>query len=141
MYGNVSEVSQLIVENNFWDYFNMESSDNVTDGGIKKICESNGCPVCSVLLVAGAIGNVAVFASLLRSRRRKSRVNLLMTHLVVADMMVTFIVIPLESKVNLLTTYQVIADMMVTFIVIPLEVNSFSELERFMKSRRRKSRV
>nr|ALM88324.1 neuropeptide receptor A28 [Chilo suppressalis] len=98
MYGNVSEVSQLIVENNFWDYFNMESSDNVTDGGDITIPapEQFVVAVYSVLLVAGAIGNVAVFASLLRSRRRKSRVNLLMTHLVVADMMVTFIVIPLE---------------------------------------------
>ncbi|XP_075979596.1 adipokinetic hormone/corazonin-related peptide receptor variant I-like [Anticarsia gemmatalis] len=52
--------------------------------------------VYSALLAAGAVGNVGVFTSLVRSRRRKSRVNLLMTHLVVADMIVTFIVIPLE---------------------------------------------
>lgn len=50
----------------------------------------------SALLITGAFGNVAVFTSLVRSRRRKSRVNLLMTHLAVADMIVTFIVIPLE---------------------------------------------
>ncbi|XP_041980433.1 gonadotropin-releasing hormone II receptor-like [Aricia agestis] len=48
------------------------------------------------LFVVGATGNVAVFVSLIRSRRRKSRVNLLMTHLAIADMIVTFIVIPLE---------------------------------------------
>ncbi|XP_013183626.2 adipokinetic hormone/corazonin-related peptide receptor variant I, partial [Amyelois transitella] len=52
--------------------------------------------VYSILLVIGALGNIGVFATLMRSRRRKSRVNLLMTHLVIADMMVTFIVIPLE---------------------------------------------
>ncbi|CAH0687870.1 unnamed protein product [Spodoptera exigua] len=52
--------------------------------------------VYSALLAAGAVGNIGVFASLMRSRRRKSRVNLLMTHLVIADMIVLFIVIPLE---------------------------------------------
>ncbi|XP_053611531.1 adipokinetic hormone/corazonin-related peptide receptor variant I-like [Plodia interpunctella] len=52
--------------------------------------------VYSTLLVIGALGNVGVLVSLLRSRRRKSRVNLLMTHLVIADMMVTLVVIPLE---------------------------------------------
>lgn len=54
--------------------------------------------VYSALLITGALGNVGVFASLMKSRRRKSRVNLLMTHLVIADMMVTFVVIPLEVR-------------------------------------------
>lgn len=50
----------------------------------------------SVLFGVGATGNIGVLISLVRSRRRKSRVNLLMTHLVIADLMVIFIVIPLE---------------------------------------------
>ncbi|XP_032514281.2 adipokinetic hormone/corazonin-related peptide receptor variant I-like [Danaus plexippus] len=52
--------------------------------------------IYSALFVVGAAGNVCVFVSLVRSRRRKSRVNLLMTHLAVADLIVTFIVIPFE---------------------------------------------
>lgn len=57
--------------------------------------------IYSALFVVGAAGNVCVFVSLVRSRRRKSRVNLLMTHLAVADLIVTFIVIPFEvCKIN-----------------------------------------
>lgn len=55
--------------------------------------------VYSTLLIIGGLGNVGMFTFLMRSRKRKSRVDLLMTHLVVADMMVTFIVIPLEVSI------------------------------------------
>lgn len=88
----------------FWDYFNMEMSDlNMTDRDVTMPAPEQGLVigVYSALLVIGAVGNVGVFASLLRSRRRKSRVNLLMTHLVVADLMVTFIVIPLEVSLEI----------------------------------------
>lgn len=87
----------------FWDYFNMETVDvNMTEGEDTTVPppEMFVVGVYGVLLAVGAIGNVTVFASLLRSRRRKSRVNLLMTHLVVADMIVTFIVIPLEVSID-----------------------------------------
>ncbi|KAJ8718398.1 hypothetical protein PYW08_002635 [Mythimna loreyi] len=85
----------------FWEYFNMEGTSivNVTevvDTTIPAPEQGFVVGVYSALLAAGAVGNVGVFASLMRSRRRKSRVNLLMTHLVVADMIVLFIVIPLE---------------------------------------------
>lgn len=89
----------------FSDYFNMEvpnNAVNVTDTVDVVLAPEQGfvIGVYSALLVAGAVGNVGVFTSLVRSRRRKSRVNLLMTHLVVADMIVTFIVIPLEVGVS-----------------------------------------
>lgn len=88
-------------EGTFWDYFNMEMTSDlnltVTDDVKVPVSEQSlVIGVYSALLVIGAVGNVAVFASLMRSRRRKSRVNLLMTHLAVADLIVTFIVIPLE---------------------------------------------
>lgn len=88
-------------DQNFWDYFNMEGTSivnvtDVVDVTIPAPEQGFVVGVYSALLVAGAVGNVGVFASLMRSRRRKSRVNLLMTHLVVADMIVLFIVIPLE---------------------------------------------
>ncbi|CAH2049599.1 unnamed protein product, partial [Iphiclides podalirius] len=49
-----------------------------------------------VLMTLGGLGNLAVLTSLARTRRRKSRVDLLMTHLAVADISVTCGVIPLE---------------------------------------------
>ncbi|XP_037511749.1 adipokinetic hormone/corazonin-related peptide receptor variant I-like [Rhipicephalus sanguineus] len=49
-----------------------------------------------VLFVAAAAGNVPVFVSLLGKRARKSRIKLMMMHLAVADLIVTFVMIPLE---------------------------------------------
>ncbi|CAH0725002.1 unnamed protein product, partial [Brenthis ino] len=94
MQNNASNTS---FELKFWDYF-IESA-NATDMEIDTVPTSDqGFVVAmySTLFVIGAAGNVCVFVSLVRSRRRKSRVNLLMTHLVVADLIVIFIVIPLE---------------------------------------------
>ncbi|XP_044733757.1 gonadotropin-releasing hormone II receptor-like [Chrysoperla carnea] len=52
--------------------------------------------VYSLLFIIAAVGNLTVFITLFRSRHRKSRINLMITHLAVADLMVTFIMIPLE---------------------------------------------
>ncbi|XP_014363232.2 adipokinetic hormone/corazonin-related peptide receptor variant I [Papilio machaon] len=49
-----------------------------------------------ILMTLGAVGNLAVLVSLAKTRRRKSRVDLLMTHLAIADVSVTCGVIPLE---------------------------------------------
>lgn len=94
-------VTRTDLDQKFWDYFESETIQtiNVTDRSeiIVPVPEQGFVVgLYSALLAIGAVGNVAVFTSLVRSRRRKSRVNLLMTHLVIADMMVTFIVIPLE---------------------------------------------
>ncbi|XP_047505592.1 adipokinetic hormone/corazonin-related peptide receptor variant I-like [Pieris napi] len=82
----------------FWDYFNMDFTINSTEvvDSVPTAEQEFVVGVYSVLFIIGSMGNVAVFIALIRSRRRKSRVNLLMTHLVVADLIVTFIVIPLE---------------------------------------------
>lgn len=101
MFQDIPPDVEIDCNQQFWDYFNMEGTSivNVTevvDTTIPAPEQGFVVGVYSALLAAGAVGNVGVFASLMRSRRRKSRVNLLMTHLVVADMIVLFIVIPLE---------------------------------------------
>ncbi|XP_071795261.1 gonadotropin-releasing hormone II receptor-like [Asterias amurensis] len=47
-----------------------------------------------IIFVVSTIGNTAVLCSLIKGRRRKSRVNLLIMHLTVADLMITFFNIP-----------------------------------------------
>ena len=50
----------------------------------------------SVLFIIGAVGNLSVFVTLFRNRRRRSRVNKFIMHLALADMIVVFIMMPLE---------------------------------------------
>ncbi|GFR17550.1 gonadotropin-releasing hormone receptor [Trichonephila clavata] len=50
----------------------------------------------SLMFFLGACGNIPVFVALIRNRHRKSRVNLMIMHLAIADLIVTFIMIPLE---------------------------------------------
>ncbi|CAG4935058.1 unnamed protein product [Colias eurytheme] len=86
-------------DHKFWEYFNMDFIMNATDPEQETVLTSDQgfvVGIYSALFLVGAAGNIAVFIALIRSRRRKSRVNLLMTHLVIADLIVTFIVIPLE---------------------------------------------
>ncbi|KAK7069105.1 hypothetical protein SK128_016340 [Halocaridina rubra] len=56
----------------------------------------NDIAAYSVLFVIAAIGNLTVFITLFRNRHRKSRVNLMIMHLAVADLMVTLINFPIE---------------------------------------------
>ena len=50
----------------------------------------------SILFFIAATGNLTVFIILLKNRRRRSRVNLFIMHLSVADMIVTFLMMPME---------------------------------------------
>ena len=50
----------------------------------------------SLMFLVAAVGNLVVFVVLFRSRRRRSRVNLYIMHLAVADLIVTFVTIPIE---------------------------------------------
>lgn len=52
--------------------------------------------IYSVLFLVAATGNLTVFIILVKNRRRRSRVNLFIMHLSVADMIVTFFMMPLE---------------------------------------------
>ncbi|CAG9766857.1 unnamed protein product [Ceutorhynchus assimilis] len=49
-----------------------------------------------ILFLIAAVGNLTVFISLFRSRHRKSRISLMIRHLTVADLIVTFVMIPIE---------------------------------------------
>ena len=51
----------------------------------------------SVLFIVAAFGNLTVFITLFRNRHRRSRVNLFIMHLSVADLIVTFVMLPLET--------------------------------------------
>ncbi|RUS78957.1 hypothetical protein EGW08_013298 [Elysia chlorotica] len=50
----------------------------------------------SCLLVIALCGNLTVFITLFRNRRHKSRINMFIMHLAIADLIVTFIILPLE---------------------------------------------
>lgn len=52
--------------------------------------------VYAALFVVAAAGNLTVFVPLFRNRHRKSRINLMIMHLAVADLIVTFFTILLE---------------------------------------------
>lgn len=63
--------------------------------------------VCyTVLFIIAAAGNLTVFITLFRNRRRRSRVNIFIMHLCLADMTVTFIFMPLEIFWNLSVSWQ-----------------------------------
>ncbi|XP_063841105.1 LOW QUALITY PROTEIN: adipokinetic hormone/corazonin-related peptide receptor variant I-like [Scylla paramamosain] len=50
----------------------------------------------SLLFPLAAVGNILVFVALFRNRHRKSRVNMMILHLSLADMIVTFVFLPTE---------------------------------------------
>ncbi|KAK8768367.1 hypothetical protein V5799_019368, partial [Amblyomma americanum] len=52
--------------------------------------------VYCILFIVAAGGNVPVFVTLLRNRHRKSRIKLMIMHLAIADLIVTFVMIPVE---------------------------------------------
>lgn len=55
--------------------------------------------VYTVLFTIAAVGNLTVFVSLFRSRHRKSRISLMIRHLAIADLIVTFVMIPIEVSI------------------------------------------
>ena len=60
----------------------------------------------AVLLTIGAAGNLTVFMTLFRARQRRSRVNRFIMHLSLADMIVVFIMMPLEIGWNLTVSWR-----------------------------------
>ncbi|KAJ8918060.1 hypothetical protein NQ315_011517 [Exocentrus adspersus] len=71
---------------------------NATEVSIENLFRPNlhVTVVYGVLFVVAAVGNLTVFISLFRSRHRKSRISLMIRHLAMADLIVTFIMIPIE---------------------------------------------
>lgn len=58
------------------------------------------------LFVISMIGNLIAFANLLRKENRKKRINRLVIHLSIADLMVTFFTIPFELGWRFTVTWQ-----------------------------------
>nr|XP_027201205.1 gonadotropin-releasing hormone II receptor-like [Dermatophagoides pteronyssinus] len=52
--------------------------------------------IYSILFIISSIGNTTVFISLIKNRHRKLRINLMILNLTIADLIVTYIMIPLE---------------------------------------------
>ena len=50
----------------------------------------------SILFPIAAVGNLLVFIALIKNRHRKSRVNMMILHLSIADMIVAFFFLPIE---------------------------------------------
>ena len=50
----------------------------------------------SILFIIAVVGNLTVFITLFRHRHRKSRVNMFIMNLCIADLIVTFVMLPLE---------------------------------------------
>ena len=48
------------------------------------------------LFVIAAVGNLTVFITLFRNRNMKSRINMFIMHLAIADLIVTFMMLPIE---------------------------------------------
>ncbi|XP_034833629.1 adipokinetic hormone/corazonin-related peptide receptor variant I-like [Maniola hyperantus] len=88
------------IDRKFWEYFEVaEERQNISWEAWEEVAGRQQGAVLSaygVLMGVGAVGNVVVLAALAGARRRRSRVDMLMTHLAVADVCVTCGVIPLE---------------------------------------------
>ncbi|CAH2087258.1 unnamed protein product [Euphydryas editha] len=101
------ETSTSAIDRQFWDYFEKSNDEKYNDEKNTTWEEVAGREQGAVLsaygalMAVGAIGNVVVLAALTSARRRRSRVDLLMTHLAVADICVTCGVIPLEVRLSI----------------------------------------
>nr|WNE31494.1 GnRHR1-A subtype [Haliotis discus hannai] len=60
----------------------------------------------SCLFLVAACGNLTVFITLFRNRNIKSRVNLFIMHLSIADLIVTFVMLPLETTWNITVAWK-----------------------------------
>lgn len=66
-----------------------------------------GVIIYACVFIVSSVGNLTVFISMCRSKRRKSRITMLIIHLAVADLIVTFIMIPLEVSWNFFIRKQI----------------------------------
>ncbi|XP_069958961.1 adipokinetic hormone/corazonin-related peptide receptor variant I-like isoform X2 [Cherax quadricarinatus] len=87
------------LEHNYFDWeSNITNHTNMTGEIDEDLTHINMTPLIaySLLFPFAAIGNLMVFVALFRNRHRKSRVNMMIMHLSLADMIVTFVFLPTE---------------------------------------------
>jgi len=75
---------------------NVTSASYMNVGYISRILPS--VVAMSILFILSAVGNVTVFSTLVSSRLRKTRISTIILHLTIADLIVTFLVIPSEVR-------------------------------------------
>ncbi|CAG5130959.1 unnamed protein product [Candidula unifasciata] len=97
----------------------------------------------SCLFVVAACGNLTVFITLFRNRSTKSRINLFIMHLAIADLIVTFVMLPLEIAWNatvawlagdiacrLLTFFRAIGFYLSSFILVSISLDRYFAIMR-----------
>lgn len=87
------------IENQFWDYSDVIPNTNVTSlPTTSDLLRDQSTVLITywILFLVGATGNLRVLTTLVLNRRQRSRVDMLMTHLTTADVLVTCVIIPLE---------------------------------------------
>ncbi len=83
----------------------------------------------SCLFIVAACGNLTVFITLFRNRNIKSRVNLFIMHLSIADLIVTFVMLPLETAWNVTVAWkagEVACRILMFFRAFGLYLSSFT---------------
>ncbi|XP_031345961.1 gonadotropin-releasing hormone II receptor-like isoform X2 [Photinus pyralis] len=83
----------------------------------------------SILMVFSAIGNITVLVLILRRRRKTpSRINIMLMHLAIADLLVTFLMMPLEIGWSATVSWKagdVVCRIMAFFRMFGLYLSSF----------------
>ena len=101
--------SYLLTPNNDSDYDNGNWSTN-SSVSVDKIEENSAAYFArvlpsviamAILFALSAVGNVTVFSTLVTSPLRKTRISTIILHLTIADLIVTFLVIPSEVRIRL----------------------------------------
>ncbi|NP_001127745.1 neuropeptide receptor A29 [Bombyx mori] len=97
-YEDTKEVPTSEIDKKFWEYFDATSTEisNYSSADLVPLDQGPVLATYAILLAIGGVCNIAVLVKLAKPRRRKSRVDMLMTHLALADVCVTCGVIPLE---------------------------------------------
>ena len=110
----LEEEDPRIFDNDSYSKMSSNQTHRTLQGGLQSLprdmvftSESLIAVICySILLVIGAAGNLTVFVTLFRARQRRSRVNRFIMHLSLADMIVVFIMMPLEIGWHLTVSWE-----------------------------------
>ncbi|GFQ74906.1 gonadotropin-releasing hormone II receptor [Trichonephila clavata] len=96
---NISEVLYTTIDSTMADNTsNFTNNTNYTELDLLAFTEESRIEAIMyfVLFLLASSGNIPVFITLIRGRRRRSRIEEMILHLTIADLIVTFVMIPLE---------------------------------------------
>ncbi|GFX88610.1 gonadotropin-releasing hormone receptor [Trichonephila clavipes] len=117
MAGQSMEIEMLKTDHTYVEEYYMEGANDSSNGsmdyqGLPYYLTINEDSIREIVLYSfmfflSVFGNFPVFVSLIENKQQESRVNLMITHLVIANLIVTFIVIPLEIAWNITVKWMV----------------------------------